>query len=112
MGGLAIPDDVASAIKELDKKKEHRFVIMKLDENKTSIELEHIGERDKTWDDMKALIGPTECRFVFYDLEWENFRKILLFAFAPDNAHDKDAKFVVAANKGKLNSKWKPNGAY
>ena len=103
--GLAIPDDVQKAYNELDRKKSHRFVILKLNESQSSLELEHIGERDKTFDDMKALVNPTDCRFIAYDLEWDNgahFRKVLLLAYAPDNATNGQDKFVVAANKGKL----------
>ena len=48
-------------------------------------------------------------RYIVYDLEWENFRKIVLIAYAPDNATDHDAKFCTAANKGKLKNKYKPN---
>ena len=35
--------------------------------------------------------------------------KVILIAFAPDGASDQGKKFIVAANKGQLVNKLKPN---
>ena len=47
-------------------------------------------------------------------MEWthedgRNMRKLCLLAFAPDNAASSQDKFIVAANKGLIKNKLKPN---
>jgi hypothetical protein len=37
-------------------KRAHRFIIMKVADDKTKVEIEHIGERDATFNDFKELM--------------------------------------------------------
>lgn len=51
--GLEISDDIVKSYKQMAFKRNLRYVIFKLDEGKTKLEIEHEGERDKTFEDMK-----------------------------------------------------------
>lgn len=52
-------------------------------------------------------------RWCVFEMEWEDgdrkLSKVILIAFAPDNAANNGQKFVVAANKGMLQNKLKTN---
>lgn len=56
-------------------------------------------------------------RWCVYHLEWEKsdgagtrkMSKVAFISFAPDNCADNSGKFIVAANKGMLTQKMKPN---
>ena len=52
--------------------------------------------------------------WIFFELEWEaadgrKISKVIMVAYAPDDTPDGQAKFLVAANKGMLKNKLKPN---
>lgn len=52
-------------------------------------------------------------RWAVCHLQWMNgerkMSKVVLIAFAPDGAADSGKKFIVAANKGMIVNKLKPN---
>lgn len=43
-------------------KRQKRYVIYKCNEDKTVIQVEKVGEREETWDDMKNSIGKESSR--------------------------------------------------
>lgn len=54
--GIEIPDEVLAEYKQLAFKRQTRYIVYKPSEDKTKIEIEKVGAREETWDDMKAAI--------------------------------------------------------
>ena len=45
-------------------KRQTRYIVYKPSDDKTSIEIEKVGARDSTWDDMKEAIPKDQARYV------------------------------------------------
>ncbi len=60
--GIKIDDSVADEFTKLRMKRAHRFLIFKVNDDKTQIETEHIGARDSTFEEFKELMPKDECR--------------------------------------------------
>jgi hypothetical protein len=48
--GLNIPDSVREEFQALRMKRKYRYIIYKASEDKASVEVEKLGERDETWE--------------------------------------------------------------
>ena len=51
--GITIDEACSVEFTALRMKRAHRFIIMKVTDDKSRIEVEHIGERDATFEDFK-----------------------------------------------------------
>jgi len=47
--GLNIPDEVRNEFQALRMKRKYRYIIYKASDDKSSVEIEKLGERDETW---------------------------------------------------------------
>ena len=54
--GILVDEAVQVEFTALRMKRTHRFLIFKVTDDKTKIELEHIGARDATFNDFKELM--------------------------------------------------------
>ncbi len=43
-------------------KRTHRYIIMKVNEDKSRVIVEHVGERDATFESFKELMPKDQCR--------------------------------------------------
>lgn len=55
-GGIVIDDACAVEFTALRMKRAHRFIIMKVADDKSKVEVEHVGARDATFEDFKELM--------------------------------------------------------
>ena len=61
-------EECAEVFEALKLKRKHRFVIFKIGENQ--IEVEKVGERNSTVEDLIKALPFTDCRYVMYDHEY------------------------------------------
>ena len=60
--GIQVDDQIVEEFLKLRMKRTHRFLIMKLSDDKKQIELEQLGARDQTFNDFKDLMPKDQCR--------------------------------------------------
>jgi len=104
--GIEISPEVIAEYKQCAMKGKYRYIIYLPNDDGTAINIGEIGDIEKTFEDMKNAIEPATSCWAVCHLQWMNgerkMSKIILIAFAPDNAADNSKKFIVAANKGML----------
>ena len=60
--GIKPTDDVYTEFTNLRMKRAHRYMIMKMSDDKTGIEIEKLGKRDETFDNFKEAMPKDQCR--------------------------------------------------
>ena len=60
--GISVSETCGEEFTALRMKRAHRFLIMKVNDTKDSIVVEHIGARDATFEDFKELMPKDQCR--------------------------------------------------
>lgn len=83
--GMGIADHSRDTFVELQRKKLHRYVIYKIDENKKEVVVEKTGAPGETYDDLTASLPEDDCRYAVYDLDFvteENCQKSKIFFIA------------------------------
>ena len=46
-----------------------QYLVFKISDDKKSIELEHKGEKDASFEDFKSKLPDDDCRYAVYDVE-------------------------------------------
>ena len=62
-GGIVVDDDCIQEFTALRMKRSHRYLIMKVSEDKTRVVLEHLGERTTTFEEFKEKMPKDSCRY-------------------------------------------------
>jgi hypothetical protein len=60
--GIEVDDSVATEYTQLRMKRTHRYLILKVNDDKTKIEIEHIGVREATFAEFKENMPKDHCR--------------------------------------------------
>ena len=60
--GIVVDDSVLEEFTKLRMKRAHRYLIFRVSEDKTKIEIEHVGARDATFAEFKELMPKDLCR--------------------------------------------------
>lgn len=60
--GIHCDEQVAAEYTALRMKRSHRFIILKVADDKSKVEIEHIGARDSTFEEFKELMPKDQCR--------------------------------------------------
>ena len=95
---------VIEVFQELKLRRKHRFLIIHITD--VDINIETIGERNTTFDEMTASLPFTSCRFIIYDYEYETndgrkASKIYFVNWMPNNSTPHN-KMAYASAKSKL----------
>ena len=95
---------VIEVFKELKIRRKHRYIIFHITD--VDINIESIGERNKTFEEMKSILPFTSCRYIIYDHEYETSdgrkaSKLWFINWMPSNATPYN-KMAYASNKVKL----------
>ena len=61
-GGVQVDENILSEYTALRMKRAHRFLIFKISDDKTKVEIEHIGARDDTFASFKDKMPKDRCR--------------------------------------------------
>ncbi|MFM7851717.1 MAG: hypothetical protein ACKO96_07290, partial [Flammeovirgaceae bacterium] len=51
-------------------KRKHRYIIYRVSSDKSSAEIEKLGERDSTWEEFVESMPKNNSRWAIYDLEF------------------------------------------
>lgn len=93
------------------KKKQHRYLIMKVSDDNTEIVIEHTGARDESYTDFTSKLPKESGRYGIFDYDYKmddgsSRDKIVFVLWAPDDAPIK-AKMLYTSSKGrKLPQHW------
>mgnify|MGYP000725313806 CR=1 FL=1 len=60
--GIVVEDSAIEEYTKLRMKRAYRYIIFKISDNKTKIEIEHLGERDATFAQFKDMRPKDQCR--------------------------------------------------
>lgn len=60
--GISVSDECISEFTALRMKRSHRFMILKVNDDKTQIVVEHLGARDATFAEFKELMPKDQGR--------------------------------------------------
>ncbi|MEV8535852.1 actin depolymerization factor/cofilin-like domain-containing protein [Streptomyces sp. NPDC051211] len=93
---------------ELKLKKQLKYVVYKLNDNKTEIVVENDSSDDQeaTYDSFLERLPEKDCRWAVYDFDYHNAEgaprnKIVLFAWSPEGSPIK-SKMVYSSSKDAL----------
>lgn len=82
---MAVHDDCKLKFLELKAKRNHRFIVFKIDERIQQVIVEKVGGPDESYDDFSASMPADECRYAVYDFDFttdENCQKSKIFFIA------------------------------
>ena len=110
--GISIADECIQEFTALRMKRAHRYLILKVNDDKTAINIEHTGARDATFAEFKEKMPKDQCRYGIFELEYPTHdgrieAKILFIMYAPDVCSSKE-KFVIATTKDEVKKKLQP----
>jgi cofilin len=108
--GINIPDTVREEFQALRMKRKHRYIIFRASADKSSVEIDKLGERSADWEEFKNSMPKNNSRWAIYDLEWtekdgRKVSKLVFIMYSPDDNADNAEKFVIACNKDQLKAK-------
>jgi len=103
--GIAANPECLTVFQELKLGKKHKYIIFKINKEKTEIVVEKTSTATD-YDEFLADLPETECRWAVYDLEFEKEEggrrnKIVFYSWSPDSAKVKD-KMVAASSRDSL----------
>eukprot|EP01018_Ginkgo_biloba_P020360 Gb_41490 [translate_table: standard] len=104
--GMAVSDDCKLKFLELKRKKTHRFIIFKIDDQLQQITVEKLGEPTESYDSFTASLPEKECRYAVYDFDFvteENCQKskIIFISWSPDTSKVR-SKMLYASSKDRF----------
>ncbi|PHT86757.1 Actin-depolymerizing factor 6 [Capsicum annuum] len=88
---MGVADHGKNAFLELKRKQVHRYMIIKIDENKKEVVVEKTGNPAESFDDFTASLAENDCRYAMYDFDFvtsENFQKSKIFFVHCEHASD------------------------
>jgi len=91
MSSLSFAEACGTIYEELKIRRKHRFIIFKMDEANTLVDVDSVGARDKGWADLRSALPERDCRFAIYDHEYDTDRgvkanKLWLLVWIPHNS--------------------------
>ncbi|KAM1471514.1 hypothetical protein ACFX14_042000 [Malus domestica] len=102
--GMAVNDECKLKFVELKAKRNHRFIVFKID--KQEVVVEKVGSPDETYEDFAASLPADECRYAVFDFDFttaENCQKSKIFfiAWSPETSKVR-MKMVYASSKDRF----------
>jgi cofilin len=93
-----------NTFQELKVRRKHRFIVFKM--GPTEVEVETVGTRKSGFDELKAALPFTECRFCIFDQDYTTLdgrpaSKLWFVSWFPQNATTHH-KMAYTSLKGKL----------
>ncbi|XP_010555867.1 PREDICTED: actin-depolymerizing factor 6-like [Tarenaya hassleriana] len=104
--GMGVSDQSKSTYMELQRKKGHRYIVFKIDENKKEVMVEKTGAASESFDDFVGSLPENDCRYAVYDFDFvtsENCQKSKIFfiAWSPSTSRIR-AKMLYATSKDRF----------
>lgn len=60
--GIKTSEAAVDEFKNLRMSRAHRYLILRVNDDKTEVEIEHLGVRDATFDEFKEKMPKDQCR--------------------------------------------------
>ncbi|KAF2315321.1 hypothetical protein P3X46_014744 [Hevea brasiliensis] len=103
---MAVSDECKLKFLELKAKRNHRFIVFKIDEKNQQVMLEKLGSPQASYDDFTNSLPPNECRYAVFDFDFttnENCQKSKIFfiAWSPDTSKVR-SKMLYASSKDRF----------
>ncbi|XVF33358.1 hypothetical protein REPUB_Repub17cG0161600 [Reevesia pubescens] len=103
---MAVKDECKLKFMELKAKRNHRFIIFKIDDITQQVIVEKVGSPEETYEDFTNSLPADECRYAVFDYNFttnENCQKskIYFFAWSPDTSRVR-SKMLYASSKDKF----------
>ncbi|OIT21764.1 actin-depolymerizing factor 10-like [Nicotiana tabacum] len=104
--GIAVSDECKLKFLELKAKRDHRYIVFKIDDSGHQVVVEKVGRNDETHEDFANNLPPNECRYAVFDYDFttnENVQKSKIFfvAWAPETARVR-SKMLYASSKDRF----------
>ncbi|XWS77061.1 hypothetical protein CRYUN_Cryun01aG0230200 [Craigia yunnanensis] len=104
--GMAVDDECKLKFLELKAKRNHRFIVFKIEEKTQQVIVEKLGSPKETYEDFTNSLPANECRYAVFDYNFttnENCQKskIFFFAWSPDTSRVR-TKMLYASSKDKF----------
>ncbi|KAL6322695.1 hypothetical protein AAG906_015381 [Vitis piasezkii] len=104
--GMAVHDECKLKFLELKTKRNHRFIVFKIDERIQQVMVEKLGSPDETYEDFTNSLPADECRYAVFDFDFttdENCQKSKIFfiAWSPDTSRVR-SKMLYASSKDRF----------
>lgn len=101
--GMGVADRSKSTFQELQRKKVHRYVIFKIDEQKNEVVVDKTGSPAENYEDFTLALPQNDCRYAVYDYDFvttDNCQKSKIFFIAWSPAISRiRAKMLYATSK-------------
>ncbi|XAR53594.1 hypothetical protein NMG60_11022208 [Bertholletia excelsa] len=101
---MHVDDECKLKFLELKAKRNHRFIIFKIEEQRVVVE--KLGSPEESYDDFTASLPADECRYAVFDFDFttdENVQKSKIFfiAWSPESSRVR-MKMVYASSKDRF----------
>ena len=113
MQTFEISADVTQQFTDLRMKRAYRYLVFKINDAQTGIEVEQAGPRDATFEDFRGHMPTNEPRYAVYDLEitksdGRHESKLLFIMYSPDTCTQSNLRVVYTTHKGSVKAKISP----
>ncbi|KAK8518427.1 hypothetical protein V6N13_027903 [Hibiscus sabdariffa] len=104
--GIAVNDNCKAKFLELKAKRNHRYIVFKIEDATQQVVVEKLGAPNDKYEDLIASMPASECRYAVFDLDFttnENCQKskIIFIAWSPDTSRVR-SKMVYASSKDRF----------
>uniref|UniRef100_A0A5B7BG21 Putative actin-depolymerizing factor 10 n=1 Tax=Davidia involucrata TaxID=16924 RepID=A0A5B7BG21_DAVIN len=104
--GMAVNDECKLKFLELKAKRNHRFIVFKIEEKIQQVMVEKAGAKEETYEDFTNSLPANECRYAVFDFDFitdENIQKSKIFfiAWSPDTSRVR-SKMLYASSKDRF----------
>ncbi|XP_020238009.1 actin-depolymerizing factor 5 [Cajanus cajan] len=104
--GMWVTDECKSSFMDMKWKKEHRYIVFKIDEGSRLVTVDKLGGPTEGYDDLTASLPSDDCRYAVFDFDFvtvDNCRKSKIFfiAWSPTASRIR-AKILYATSKDGL----------
>ncbi|KAG8363327.1 hypothetical protein BUALT_Bualt19G0010900 [Buddleja alternifolia] len=104
--GIAVSDECKLRFVELKAKRDHRYIVFKIDGGLQQVMVEKVGSHGETYEDFSNSLPADDCRYAVFDYDFttaENCHKskIFFFAWSPEIARVR-TKMLYASSKDRF----------
>eukprot|EP00792_Barthelona_sp_PAP020_P005581 TRINITY_DN2713_c0_g2_i4.p1 TRINITY_DN2713_c0_g2~~TRINITY_DN2713_c0_g2_i4.p1 ORF type:complete len:135 (+),score=48.09 TRINITY_DN2713_c0_g2_i4:760-1164(+) len=107
MSGITVSDNVVNVYQEMKIVTKNKFLLLKMNENKTEIVVDTLGSPEATHEDFLNALPEDDCRYAILDFDYEvdggRRTKEVLILWRPRGV-DMKTKLVFASTKNILKS--------
>ena len=113
MSSFQVSEEVVQVFNKLKNQRAHRFIVFKVLDGASGVDVEYAGARDETFEHFRNKMPANEPRYAVYDLEFTKAdgvksSKILFIMYSPDSCTQGQLRFIYSTNKDAIKNKVQP----